>query len=99
MVANCRDWSAEHFRRPPHSLFLVRGKCEFPTTGYSVELRRSEPQGTYPGELSLDLVIQVPKPTDPVQEVITTVIAEYQEETETDYDAVTIREYISVPRR
>jgi hypothetical protein len=50
------NWSAVHDRRPPGAVLRVSGKCEFPTTGYRVELRRSEPQGTCPRELFLESV-------------------------------------------
>jgi hypothetical protein len=79
----------------PGAVLRVHGKCEFPTPGYSVELKRSEPQGTYPKELFLELVIH--EPTGPEPRVITEVDADYEEETETEYDAVTIRGYVSVP--
>ena len=94
-MANCRDWSAVHDRRPPGAVLQVHGRCEFPTSGYSVELGRSETQGTNPRELFLELVVH--EPTGPEPRVITEVDADYEEETETEYDAVTIRGYVSVP--
>jgi hypothetical protein len=63
-VANCRDWSAVHDRMPPGpGVLRVHGKCEFPTAGYSVELRRSEPQERSFRELFLEL--EVYEPTGP----------------------------------
>jgi hypothetical protein len=80
---------------PGPSVLRVVGKCEFPTAGYSVELRRSEPQGINPRDLLLDLIVH--EPTGLVAEVITEVDVEYQEETDAEYDTVTIRGYASVP--
>ena len=94
-VANCQDWSAVHNRRPPGAVLQVGGKCQFPTSGYSVALERSETQGPNPRELFLELVVHEPGPTDPVQDVVTEVDAVYQEETHTEYDTVTIRGYVS----
>jgi hypothetical protein len=46
----CSDWSAVHDRRPPGpAVLLVRGKCRFPISGFSVKLKRHEPQGINPG--------------------------------------------------
>jgi hypothetical protein len=41
-LGTCSDWSAWHDHQPPGPPVLyVRGECEFPTTGYSVELRHA----------------------------------------------------------
>jgi hypothetical protein len=88
-LAECRDWSAWQGSRPPAPPVLtVAGECEFPTAGYSVELRRHEPQGINPRDLLLDLVVH--EPTGPVAQVITTVEARYEEETDFEYESVTI---------
>ena len=85
----CRNWSAWHGSRPPAAPVLtVVGECTFPTAGYSVELRRHEPQGINPRDLLLDLVVH--EPTGPVAQVITTLEARYEEKTDFDYESVTI---------
>lgn len=85
--ANCHDWTAVHQQEPPSRL-TVRGTCTFPTTGYSVELRRHEPQGINPSDLLLDRIVH--PPTGPVADVITDVEAVYTELTDADYQTVTI---------
>ena len=88
-LAECSNWSAWHGSRPPAPPVLtVAGECEFPTAGYSVELRRHEPQGINPRDLLLDLVVH--EPTGPVAQVITTVESRYEEETDFEYESVTI---------
>ena len=85
----CRDWSAWHDHQPPGPPVLhVRGECEFPTAGYSVGLRRTEPQGINPKDLLLDLIVR--EPTGPAAEVITPLEARYSEETDVEYETVTI---------
>lgn len=88
-VGNCRDWSAWHDHQPPRPVTLhVKGECEFPTAGYSVELRRREPQGINPNDLLLDRIVR--EPTGPVADVLTTLEAWYREETDFEYETVTI---------
>lgn len=88
-LAGCSNWSAWHGSRlPAPPVLTVAGECEFPTAGYSVELRRYEPQGINPRDLLLDLVVH--EPTGPVAQVITTVEARYEEETDFEYESVTI---------
>ena len=85
----CRDWSAWHDNDPPGPPVLhVRGECEFPTAGFSVELRRREPQGFNPRDLLLDRIVR--EPSGPVAQVITVVRASYREETDFEFDTVTI---------
>ena len=92
----CRDWSAVHDRMPPGPWTLrVHGTCEFPTAGYLVELRPSESQESSVRELFLDLLIQ--EPSGPVPQVITEVEAHYELETDAEFEAVTIRGYVSIP--
>lgn len=43
----------------------------------------------------MDLLIQ--EPSGPVPQVLTEVYAHYEEETDTEYEAVTIRRYVSIP--
>jgi hypothetical protein len=89
LAGNCREWSAWHDHRPPGPPVLhVRGECDFPTAGYSVELRRREPQGINPKDLLLNRMVQ--EPSGPVAQVITSVEARYREETDFEYDTVTI---------
>jgi hypothetical protein len=88
-AGNCRDWSAWHDHEPPGPPVLhVRGECEFPTAGFSVELRRHEPQGFNPRDLLLDRIVR--EPTGPVPQVITVVEARFREETDFEFDTVTI---------
>jgi Domain of unknown function (DUF6438) len=88
-VGTCRDWTAIHDHQPPGpSVLRVSGVCRFPTAGYSVELRRHEPQGINPADLLLDRVVQ--SPAGPAAEVITDVEVSYAEETALDYQSVTI---------
>lgn len=88
----CHDWSAWHDHQPPGPAVLrVTGQCEFPTAGYSVELRRQEPQGINPKDLLLNKVVHEPAgPAGPAATVITRVEARYEEETDFEYDTVTI---------
>jgi hypothetical protein len=82
-----------HDREPPGPRLLrVHGKCEFPTEGYSVELKRSEPQGISPRDLLLHLIVH--EPTDPVAN--TEVDADYEEETNIENDTVRIQGYVSI---
>ncbi len=88
-AGECRDWSAWHDHQPPGPTVLhVSGECEFPSAGYSVELRRSEPQGINPKDLLLDLTVR--EPSGPAAQVITPVEVRYREETDFEYDTVTI---------
>jgi hypothetical protein len=66
----------------------VRGECEFPTAGFSVELKRREPQGINPRDLLLDRIVY--EPSGPVAQVVTIVEARYREQTDFEYDTVTI---------
>lgn len=86
---DCRDWSAWHEHRPSGPPVLhVRGECQFPSAGYSVELRRSASQGMNPKELLLDRVVS--EPDGPAAAVITVKQASYCEETDFEYDMVTV---------
>jgi hypothetical protein len=88
-VGECRDWSAWHDHQPPGPPVVhVRGECEFPSAGYSVELRRKEPQGINPKDLLLERVVH--EPSGPVAQAITVVEARYREETDFEFDTVTI---------
>ncbi len=92
-------WAAVHDHLPPGPPTLrVHGKCTFPSAGYSVELRRHEPPGVDPRNLLLEKVVRAP--TDPVAEAVTVVPVNYDEETDVEYDTVTILpDGIAVPVR
>jgi len=66
----------------------VTGECEFPTDGYSVELRPANPQGINPTIYILDR-IETP-PSGPAPDVITVEKVHYQEHTEKKYLKVQI---------
>jgi Domain of unknown function (DUF6438) len=86
--ANCHDWTAVHRHDPPPPVLTVHGTCTFPTAGFAVELRRTEPQGINPRDLLLDRIVHAP--TGPVAQVVTDVEALYIEHTDFDYETVTI---------
>jgi len=92
-------WAAVHDHLPPGPPTLrVHGKCTFPSAGYVVELRRREPPGADPRNLLLEKVVR--EPTDPVTEAVTVVKVNYDEETDVEYDTVTILpEGIAIPVR
>lgn len=88
-AGNCRNWSAWHDHQPPGPATLrVTGECEFPSAGWSVELRRREPQGANPKDLLLERVVR--EPSGPVAQALTTLQARYEEETDFEYDTVMI---------
>jgi hypothetical protein len=92
-IWKCGAWVAVHNRQPPNSQVLyVVGRCVFPTAGYWVELRRHEPQGSNPKDLLLELVVHA---IDAPRE-LTVVEASYSEETDFQYDTVTILPDVSV---
>jgi len=84
----CSGWKAWHDHEPPGPETLkVTGECKFPTPGYKVELRRHEPQGTYPENLLLERIVKEPEGQP---RVITTELVRYEEETDVEYVTVTI---------
>ncbi len=91
------QFTAVHDREPPGPAVLrVTGSCTFNTAGFTVELCRHEPQGINPRDLLLDLTIT--PPDDVAAQVITTVEVVYKEQTEAEFDTVTILpDGISVP--
>ena len=93
------DWAAVHDHLPPGPPTLrVHGKCTFPTAGYVVELRRHEPPGADPQELLLEKVVR--EPAGPLAEAVTVVPVNYDEETDVEYETVTILpDGIAVPVR
>ena len=88
-MPNCRDWNAWIDRMPPGKPTLhVTSVCEFPTPGYTVELRPAEPQGINPADLLLEM--HVTEPYGQVPQVVTTVEVRYEQDDSPDYDTVSI---------
>jgi hypothetical protein len=86
----CRGWQAIHDLMPGHPAKLtVTGTCTFPTLGYQVELRRSQPQGINPRDLLLDKIVT--PPSGLAGDVVTDVVARYEEVTDFRYETVTIQ--------
>jgi hypothetical protein len=89
-AASCSGWSAT-LGRSTHgtSRIHVTGTCQYPTTGYTAELRPSVPQGTVPETLELDLVVHVP--TGIVAMHVTNVTVDYEADAPVEYTQVHIR--------
>ena len=86
---NCSNWYASHDHMPPGPKMLyVTGDCEFPTTGYSVELKPAVPQGINPAIYILEKIVH--EPSGPTNPVITTVEVRYEEQTDTEYEQIYI---------
>jgi hypothetical protein len=84
----CDDWKAIHDQMPPGPATLrVTATCTCPQ-GRALELRKKEPQGINPRDLLLDRIVT--PPDGPVAQVVTEVDVRYSEETEFDYQTVTI---------
>lgn len=84
----CRDWNAWHDHEPPGPARLnVTGSCTFPTTGYTAALQPMEPQGINPRDFLMKLVINEPEVGG---RALTEVEVQFQMETDTEYDSVTI---------
>ena len=84
----CHAWSAVHDLRPPGATLIVTATCTFPTTGFEIELRRHEPQGTNPEDLLLDKVVR--EPSGVTGQAFTDVAVRYEEETDFGFRTVTI---------
>ena len=85
----CHDWQAIHDFMPGHPAKLtVTGTCTFPTAGFEVTLVRTSPQGINPRILLLDKIV-IP-PSGPAADVVTDVEVRYEEETDFEYESVTI---------
>jgi hypothetical protein len=84
----CGEWTAYHDHMPGKGMSLrVSGQVCFNTGGWSVELKPREPQGFNPKMLLLDLVAtQDGAQTD----VETEVEASWSEQTDFEYDEVSI---------
>ena len=84
----CEDWYASHDHQPPGPPTLrVTARCECPQGGYTLRLERHEPQGINPKDLLLRLVVEAPE-VGP--DVMTEERVEYVEETDMEYDTVSI---------
>jgi hypothetical protein len=85
----CHDWSAVLDAEPRgRATLVVTGTCTFPRAGYTVELRRVEPQGFNPADLLLERIVT--EPPGPSAEVVTDVPVRYEEEAALRYQTVTI---------
>jgi len=85
----CSEWSAFVDRQPPGpAALIVTGTCEFRSGGFTVELRRREPQGINPRNLLLNKIVT--PPSGPSTDAITQVTVRYEEETTAGFDSVTI---------
>jgi hypothetical protein len=71
----------------------VWGICHAPTTGFSFTLRRKEPQGINPKDLLLELDVIAPEIGN---DKLTDYDVEYLEDTDFEYDTVTILDLASV---
>jgi hypothetical protein len=93
-MSNCdcdggQAWEAWHDRMPGKEPTLyVYGTAMCPTTGYSIELRRQEPQGINPLDLLLTVVEHAP--SEPALDVLTPTPAGYSERTKFEYKTVSI---------
>lgn len=88
-VGDCRDWMAMRKREPGKPpLLFVAGSCVFSRAGYSVALKRHEPQDASSGNLLLDRVVREPK--GPVEPGATVVDAVYRDSTSDEHGTVTI---------
>jgi hypothetical protein len=86
LPGRCRDWRAQ--QPPGAGRIIVRGWCTFPTSGWSMQLRRKEPQGINPADLLLERIVSLAEGYQ--ARVIKAIEAEYVEQTETEYDTVSI---------
>ena len=68
---------------------MVTGSCEFPTSGYTSTLTKSEPQEIDPLVLELDLIVL--DPTGTVLDVVSHERATYFEYTDMEYKQAHIR--------
>jgi hypothetical protein len=85
---NCTGWKAWYNRMPGSEPTLhVVGACEFPTDGYTVELKPANPQGMNPSIYLMEKVVY--PPSGPASDLITEV--HYTEVTDKSYTHVQIR--------
>lgn len=90
------EWSAiQDFRTTPSTL-RVSGMPVMPTPGYTLTLTRAEPQGINPRILILNL--ERKPPSGIVTQVLTPTPVSYEEQSEQEYDSVTIEpDGINIP--
>jgi hypothetical protein len=73
----CSNWQAWYATKSSESVLNVCGRCEFPTSGFTVKLVRKEPQGINPRILLLERVVT--PPTGQVAQVVTMQEVSYSE--------------------
>ena len=89
-TGKCSNWESWHDWQPPGPATLyVTGKCTFPTSGYTVELKPASSQGINSAIYILDKVVH--PPAGPAADVITTISVEYKEKTNSKYTEIEIR--------
>lgn len=89
-VSHCTDWKAWHNLQPgttPPTLH-VTANCQFPTSGYSVELVPAKKKPQNAKALALRMVVH--KPEGMALQVISDVPLQYATETKDDYATVLI---------
>ncbi len=84
LPGSCKEWKAQQL--PGAGKIMVRGWCTFPGSGWSMELVRKESDD--PTELVLERVVAFDE--DRQARTVKAIEAEYVEETETEYETVTI---------
>lgn len=86
-----KDWSAIHDHMPgPDKQWVTRvqGTVTTPTSDWTAELRRREPQGINPWDLLLDLIVTPPSGSS--NDVVTDIPVTFEEPGEFEYDSVTV---------
>ncbi|HVL31146.1 MAG TPA: hypothetical protein VM299_02860 [Solirubrobacteraceae bacterium] len=86
LPGRCKDWRAQQPQGAGR--IMVRGWCTFPTSGWSMELRRKEPQGVNSRDLLLERIVTLAEGYQ--AQVVKAIEAQYVEETDAEYDTVTI---------
>jgi hypothetical protein len=89
------DWTASHDHMPGKPRVLrVDGTILYPSSDYLAFLEPSEPQGIYPRIREMNVREQ--PPTGIVLPALTPVRVHYEDETESEYDQVHIREVVQL---
>jgi hypothetical protein len=96
-TSNCSDWKAVHDFMPPGPARLrVTGQCTFPTPGYTVTLKKHEPQGINPAILILDKVTVAPTGVEP--QLVTKLTVAYRERTDQNYrEVLVLPDNVTIP--
>jgi hypothetical protein len=84
LAGRCKEWKA--LQPSGGGKIVVRGWCTFPGSGWSMELVRRDSDD--PSELVLERVVAFD--ADRQAKTVKAIEAEYVEETEMEYDTVTI---------